>query len=56
MIDIIIQGAALSSIWFWINSLFYKDRQTMRALIWWAKVIIPQGIIIAFALNSIGIL
>jgi hypothetical protein len=56
MISVIVQGVALSSIWFWLYALIKKDERSMRTLFWWAKVIVPQGIVIAFALRQTGIL
>lgn len=56
MIEIITQGVAISVIWFWIYALIKKDEKNIRTLFWWAKVIVPQGIIIAFALRQLGIL
>ena len=56
MINVIVQGVALASVWFWVYSLLKSDEKNMRVLAWWAKVIIPQGIIIALALNLIGVL
>jgi hypothetical protein len=56
MIEIITQGVAIAAIWFWVYALIKKDERSMRTLFWWAKVIVPQGIVISFALRQIGIL
>ena len=56
MIEIIVQGIALSAIWFWVYALIKKEERSIRTLFWWVKVIVPQGIIIALALHQIGIL
>lgn len=56
MIDIVVQGVALASIWFWVYSLFKCEERSIKTLVWWIKVIVPQGVVIALALNLIGAL
>ncbi len=55
MLKVLVYGVALSSIWFWLFILSSKEfRIGMLKL--WLKVIVPQGILIAFALTLMGIL
>jgi hypothetical protein len=55
LLKVIICGVALSSLWLWIFSLVKKELNSSM-LKWWLKVIVPQGIVIIYALMLIGIL
>jgi hypothetical protein len=55
IIRVIITGIAISSVWFWLFTLYSKacDKQTFKI---WAKIIVPQGVIISWAMFLKGIL
>ena len=50
ILNTIIVGLGLASAWFWIFVLVSKKfkREDLK---WWLYVIVPQGILIAFALR-----
>lgn len=55
LLKTIVCGVALASIWLWAFSLVRKE-YGMSMLRWWIKVIVPQGMVIAYALILIGLL
>jgi len=54
MIKTLIIGVAMSSVWFWIFALLRGFNTAIFK--WWLKIIVPQGIIIAFALLFLGVI
>lgn len=55
LLKVIICGVALSSLWLWIFALIRKElKPSMLKL--WLKIVVPQGILIAYALVLIGVL
>lgn len=55
ILNILIYGLALASVWFWLYSLLKKElNQSMLKS--WIKIIVPQGILIVFALMTLGVL
>jgi hypothetical protein len=55
LLKILVCGVALASLWFWIFTLIRKEL-TASMLKWWLRVIVPQGIMIIFALVLMGII
>ena len=55
IIKIIIMGAALASVWFWIAVLF-RTTSPSRAYSEWLRIFVPQGIIIAWAIKLLDLL
>ena len=55
IIKTLITGLSLACVWFWCFLLISKKfkRDDLK---WWFSVIVPQGILIAFALRLEGIL
>lgn len=53
-IRVVITGVAISSIWFWLFTLFTKSCEQKIFKIW-LKIIVPQGITIAWALFLAGV-
>lgn len=51
ILNILITGIALASVWYWIYSLIRGVRKS--DLQWWLKIIVPQGILISFAAQLI---
>ena len=47
---IILMGVALASVWYWVAVLF-RITHPDKGMKLWFKIIIPQGIIIAFAVK-----
>lgn len=54
-LNTLIYGIALASVWFWIYSLLNR-KLNQSMLKPWIKIIVPQGILVAFALEILGIL
>lgn len=55
MLQVIILGVALASLWYWID-VVRKDYKKNTSLLYWALVIVPQGVAIAYALQMLGVL
>jgi hypothetical protein len=55
LLKILVCGIALSSLWFWAFTLVRKE-VSKSMLKWWLKVIVLQGVVIAFALALIGLI
>ena len=51
MLDVIITGIAIASLWSWVESLV---RNRNVRLSWWLALRVPQGIAIAWALKILG--
>lgn len=54
IIRVIVTGMAISSVWFWLFTLFTRscDQKVFKL---WLKIVIPQGILISWALFLAGI-
>lgn len=55
VIQLVLTGIAISSMWYWIFSLMIKTI-SVDYLIKWVLIFIPQGIIIAWFLTRRGII
>lgn len=56
MMDFIIVGLGLASIFYWIVIILGHDNKTRKYdFVWWIKIAVPQGIIIALATQVLGI-
>lgn len=54
LIDILVVGTALASVWYWVG--IYLKLPLIGHERWWIKVILVQGIIIAWALKILKLL
>ena len=52
--QIIIIGLALSSVFMWIGVIF-RVFNPEHKFWWWSRVIVPQGILIAWACKILGV-
>jgi hypothetical protein len=50
ILQVVITGVALASLWFWI-CVALRVFDPRDRFWWWLRVIVPQGIIIAWALR-----
>ena len=53
--DTIAIGLAIASIWFWID-VIRKEYRNMKTVLFWLAVVVPQAVIVAYALQRIGVI
>ena len=55
VIRIVVTGTAISSVWFWLFTLYAKSCE-QKVFKLWLRIVVPQGILIAWAMFFAGIL
>jgi hypothetical protein len=53
IVDTIIHGVALASLWFWAFTIYNRVCEP-RLIRLWLQIIVPQGVVIAFVLRAQG--